>query len=371
MGKDREFLRNKTDMTDSRSKQKLAGLFVEVKDVDVSDASIDTGLAKVWSDEPSGELAVSVDRLLFDSLLDVATRYLEPNGFAQNLENLLAIIDSMRLGVFATTSAKNRSDGRAVAKKLMPALFMQLPRKREIGPILRRFYDEVARYESELSRLQLVESKARQALDSAIKDESGKKTLESLRRENDALKEELARISKKLAFAEDAIRSVPINGQDNLLPPGIRSCVVRAVRVQEGVVLLKSDDTQFTVPLKSLEGTPTLSARALGFHEGGVIKSVWIFDPKPEPFSSKLAVVVATDGRKIKIKFTDRIEQIVQVSAGEEIPNPGTAILAKYAGVHLISLVGVSSDASLRVADIIFDRQTKMQIEEQFSGEAS
>jgi hypothetical protein len=45
--------------------------------------------------------------------------------------------------------------------------------------------------------------------------------------------------------------------------------------------------------------------------------------------------------------------------------------LAKYAGEHLISLAGVSSDAGLRVADIIFDHQTKMQIEEQFSGEAS
>ena len=81
--------RVKMNMSDSQANQKQAGVYINANDIDVTDAGLDPSLSKVWTDESTGEIAVSVERILFDSLLDIAARYLEPNGFSLNLENLL------------------------------------------------------------------------------------------------------------------------------------------------------------------------------------------------------------------------------------------------------------------------------------------
>ena len=109
-------------MSDSHSNRKQAGVYINASDIDVTDAALDPGLSKVWTDEATGEIVVSVERVLFDSLLDISARYLEPHGYSLNLENLLATIDSMRMGVFANTTSKPGSDGRSIAKKLIPVL---------------------------------------------------------------------------------------------------------------------------------------------------------------------------------------------------------------------------------------------------------
>jgi hypothetical protein len=293
---------------------------------------------------------------------------LEPHGFSLNLENLLAIIDSMRLGVFATTSSKPASDGRLVAKKLMPILFMHLPRKNKIGPLLQRFYDEIGRYESELARLQDVESKSKRAMESAIRDESGRKTAELLRLENEALREELSKMGKRLAMAEDALRTVPTSSADNQLPVGVKSGVVRAVRPSEGNVLIKSGDNQYSVPLKTLGGLPTINARGLAFHEGGVLRAVWIFDPKPEPFTTLLAEVIAVDGRRAKLRFADRWEQIVMLTGKDHGVRVGASVLATFARGQLIDLAAVTEGDISNVADAMYDKQTKRQLEIMFEG---
>jgi hypothetical protein len=358
-------------MTDIQAKKKLAGLFVDAKEVDVSGATFDGSLAKVWVDDASGELAVSLERLLFDGMIDIAARYLEPHGFSLNLENLLAILDSMRIGVFANTSSKAANDGRAVAKKVMPNLYMHLPRKKTVGPLLQKFYDEIGRYETELARLQEVEAHSKKAVNAAIRDESGRKAVEVLQQENTGLRSELAQLSRKLALAEDALRSVPNYGGDHQLPTGVRSCVVRGVRPSEGIVMLKAGDGQFSIPMKSLSGIPVLNARALSFHESGVLKSVWVFDPKPQNFSIALAQVIAVDGRRAKLRFGDRREQIVKIGGEETGIFVGGKVVAKFADGYLIDLIAVGADGQSTVGDILFDLQTKRQIEAIFESEGT
>lgn len=293
-------------MSDPRAKQKQAGVFVDAKEIDVQNVSIDPALGKVWSDEGTGEIAVSIERVLFDNLLDIAARYLEPQGYSLNLENLLATIDSMRLGAFAAVSSRPGSDGRAIAKKLMPAVYMHLPRKNLVGPLLQRFYDEVGRYERELARLQEFESKSKKVIEAAVRDQTGRQAVEALRLENLALRDELTRLSGRLARAEEAMRAVPVVSSTDQFPVGVRSCVVRAIRPGEGVVLLKSGDQQFSVSLKAVGGIPEINARALSFHEGGVLRSVWVFDPAVRPFKVKLATVLGVDARRVKVRFGDR-----------------------------------------------------------------
>jgi hypothetical protein len=358
-------------MSADKSNKNLAGLYVDAKDVDISHATLDGSLAKVWVDDAVGELAVSLERVLFDGLLDVAARYLEPHGFSLNLENLLAMVDSMRIGVFASVSSKKAVDGRFVAKKIMPNIFMHLPRKKTVGPLLQKFYDEVGRYESELARLQEVEAKSKKVMNAAIKDESGRKTAEILLQENTNMRDELTNMSRKLARAEEQLRAAPGVQGDHQLPVGVRSCVVRGVRVSESVVMFKVGDAQFSVPLKSLSGVPAINARGLSFYESGVLKSVWVFDPKPEAFSTLLAEVVAVDGRRAKLRFRDRREQIVTMAVGESLVAVGTPVIARFAGGFLVDLSSVGLDGKSVAADLIYDQQTKKQLESIFSREVA
>ena len=245
---------------------------------------------------------------------------------------------------------------------------MHLPRKSKIGPLLQRFYDEIGRYEAELARLQDIESKSKKAVDSAIRDESGRKSVELLRLENDALREELSKMGKRLAMAEDALRSVPSSTGDNQLPVGVKSGVVRAVRPSEGNVLIKSGDNQYTVALKTLGGLPVINARALAFHEGGVLRSVWVFDPKPEPFTMSLAEVIAVDGRRAKLRMSDRREQIVTLTGSDHGITTGGSVLVTLARGQLIELTPVATGDVSGVADSVYDKQTKRQLEIMFEG---
>jgi hypothetical protein len=357
----------KMNMSDSPLKQKQAGVYINANDIDVTDASLDPTLSKVWTDETTGEIAVSVERVLFDSLLDVAARYLEPNGFSLNLENLLATIDSMRLGVFASVASKNGPDGRAVAKKLIPGLYMHLPRVKTVGPTLTRFYDEIGRYERELARLQDIEAKARKIAEVSAKDETGRAAIEALQSENQALRAELGRLSSRLNLAEQALKSSAAETDGDVMPNGIRSCVIRAVRPAEGTVLLKSGEQQFSCPLRRLDGVPSLNARGLAYYEGGVLKSVMIFDPAPAPFEFQLADVMAVEGRKIKVRYSDRREGLLTMAADQAVPGVGVRIIAKLATGFLVDILPVAVAGDSVIADMVFDEQTKRQLHEEFA----
>lgn len=356
---------------DRKANQKSAGLYTTAEEIDISQATIGPDLSKVWFDEENGSIAVSVDRLLFDNLTEVVSRYLEPNGYSLNLENVLAVLDSMRLGVFAAVASKAQADGKVAAKKLMPALCMQLPKKNDVGKVLRNFYDEIGRYESELARLQNAELKARQTAESSIKDESARKIIENLRVENLALRADLERNQKKLVNLENAFRASAPASHDDEMPTGARNCVVRSVRVQEGVVLLKTPEAQFTFPLKGMEGTPLTGARAVAFYEGDVVRSVWVYDPLPKPFTSQIARVMSAEGRKIKIRFPSRKETVITLSSDQEAPMRDSQILCKFSGEYLVSLTAIALDNGGKIADLVFDEQTRNQLQDVVGREAS
>lgn len=349
--------------------QKDAGLFTSPDEIIVSDATIAPELTKVWADEDQGLIAVSVDRLVFDSIPDIAARYLEPNGFSLNLENILAVIDSMRIAVFAGVASRQVSN-KDVAKKMLPAVFMQLPRKSEVGSILKRFYNEIGRYESELGRLQDAELRARKVADSSIKDESVKKIVDTLQTENLALRADLERLQRTLAAAESQLQA-SFQAQERTVVTGLKEYVVRSVRVQEGAILLKADDTQFSYPLKALDGTPVVGAKAIGFHGGSDAPLVWIYSPRPTPFIERLAVAVAVDGRKVKLRFDNRSERVVTLTSHQIIPPRNAKILGRFSGEHLVTLVLVGSESGARICDLLFEEQTKRQLDDVIDQEAS
>jgi hypothetical protein len=268
----------------------------------------------------------------------------------------------MRFCVFATSSNRPGPDGRLIAKKLMPGVYMHLPRVRSVGPLLTRFYDEVGRYEREVARLQDLESKAKKAVAASIKDQSGRGVIDALQQENASLRDELAKVSKRLADADKIIQSQAPQAVDSLFSGGLKPCVVRGVRLTEGVALIKSGEQQFNCALRKMNGLPSLNARGMAYFEGGVLKSVFVFDPEPKTFDIVIVEVMAVEDRKLKVRYADRREAVVTIPLDQALPYRGSKVILYQANGHVIDFQPASYGENSALVDAVYDEQTKNQI---------
>lgn len=346
---------------DSPSVLRKHGVHVSDETVDVSAASWDESLSQVIVDEAVGELCASVDRMLFESPAQIGVRFLEPHGFNLNLENLLACLDSMRVGVIAKTSGSKRADGKAVAKKIAPAMYMKLPNRSSKGPLLSRFYDEIGKYEAELTRLQQYEAQSRRAMQAAVKDDSGKSAIMQLQRDNELLREEVEKLSRRVGQLTTAMESVPIHSHQSTLPPGVKISTIRQIKEQDNLVYIKGESGQYSFPLHKLNGTPTVGARALAMHEGGVVRAVWVFDPQPRAFTWNVAEVLYSDGTRIKARTADRSEMVFDLGQGQKVIR-GEHILLQTSGDTVIAWHVMNQNDNAMIADKVYEEQTKLTI---------
>jgi hypothetical protein len=120
-----------------------------------------------------------------------------------------------------------------------------------------------------------------------------------------------------------------------------------------------------------LDGTPVVGAKAIGFHEGSNPPLVWVYGPPPTPFVERLAVAIAVDGSKVKLRFDDRAERVITLVSHQTIPPRNAKILGRFSGEHLVRLSLVGSDGNTRIADLIFEEQTRRQLDEAIDQEAS
>jgi hypothetical protein len=336
------------------------GIFLDEDSTDLSHSSFDPSLSKVWHDPQSGELCASVDRLTFEPLSVIVQKFLEPNGFALNLENLLACLDSMRVGLFA--KAGTAKGGKHPLKKHWPMVYMRQPQKHSRGFLLGRFYEEINRYEAELTRLQQFESQSRRQAQEAVKDESGRALALQLMRDNDNLKQEINRLAARLQNMESAMRDVPIAKSDVQLPSGSRSCTVRSIQIHDQTVHFSSEKGQFSWSLKLLGGVPEIGARGIAIFEGGSLRQVLVYEPRLRSFDVEPGVIKAVDGTRIKIEFADRTQQLYTLDTASEVPPLGsTLVVTKYQD-QLIDIQAPKNSVVQHAVDKVFDRQTRRQL---------
>ncbi|MCX6119559.1 MAG: hypothetical protein NT027_18635 [Proteobacteria bacterium] len=332
------------------------GIHIDDLSVDVSVATWDEGLSKVWVHESTGEICATMDRLLFESPLSIAVRFIEPQGFKVNLENLLACIDAMKICVVTKPTTSKTDQSKFVAKRIAPAIYTKLPERNAKGPLLSQFYEEIGKYESELARLQQYEVQSRRAAQAAIKDETGKLALMQLQRDNENLKNEIEGLHRKLTKMATAIEAVPLVAKEGLIPVGLKQCTVRHVNVSENIVHFKSDQGQFSFPLSKLAGLPIVNARALSNHEGGVVRGVWVFDPVPQPFEFSPSEVLSVDETKVKVRLEDRSERVVSLPLGHKVRRNERLVLKLATGV-IIEALPKFEYLKEDPVDIVFENQ--------------
>jgi hypothetical protein len=330
--------------------------------IDLSKADWDPSLTRVIHDDPSGDIVATIDRLIFESPLTIAARYLEPQGYQLNFENILACVDSMKFGVTAKVSSRRSPDNRVQAKRIFPLLYMRKPSRTSKGPLLSKFYEEIKKYESELARLQQYEAQSRKAMNAAVKDESGRSAIQQLQRDNDNLKQEIERLTRKVNQLSNAIDAVPLQKADQILPLGLKVGEIRSVSVDEGLAFVKVEQGQFSVALARFNGVPRIGAKVFVRSEGLKVRDVYVYDPAPEPFEIATGEVLYVDQQAIKIRLRDRRELIMSIDLDATPCQIGSEVLVRLADDRIINWQRLDHKPAHSLKARVYEKQTRHQL---------
>lgn len=292
---------------------------VEQGQVDLQQADYDPQLSSAGRDDRQHVVYTTVDRIAYRPTPEIVDTVLDANGFALNLENVLACIDELRIGYRVRVPNRAPSaDAAPLAETYAPALTLRLPTKNRVGPLLARFYAEVDSYQAELAKLR--EEKGR--------SQGGKrKELEALRKERDELSEQNDILLAKL---EDLTREVNMVKKahaeatkalaaQNMLPAQVRLGSVHDVDLAARYVAVKSGRKVFSIPLVALWVFPEKEAPCLVSIQDGEVVGVFFHEASPAPPAMVLAEVLHVAAGKCKIREENRRTRVIDAQNPAEV----------------------------------------------------
>jgi len=313
-------------------------IFSEDDECDFSKANMAFALSSTEMDEKGEVFHATVDRIPFKKPVEIIATVLEANGYVINLENILACLDHMSMGIKGRMNSQPSGDEPAQIKAYLPCLVFKMPTKGRQGMLLKKFYKEIEGYEAELAKAQgqFEEKKKSDKIQSKaeLRDE-----IKSLRRENESLKQQLGILTKSLSQVEKSNLSAERQLESgNYLPGDIRIATVRGILAAERTVVLKTGRKTFHLPMASLSAIPNIGDSCLVHIRDGKAGLAFFYAKKGESFKKSLAQVLSVEGRSVKLRdemrntvvieaANDQEEQIIfSLSRGDEL------ILSTYQG---------------------------------------
>ena len=320
-------------------------LVFEPDTADLSEATFDVKLSQAGMEPGSDRFFATIDRLLFASPLEIVSKVLSTQGFAINIENLIATFDHMRLGAILKGPTPAPGEKR-LAKAMLPALVFRLPAKNRVGTILSLFYKEIGMYEAELAK---VRTEVRDA-ESSKKEPSLRSELERLRAENLSLAARIEDLNQRLgevARHKAAYQETLEAGQ--LMPPRILSGTVRGIHWNNRTLTLRSARSSHTVAMADLEVLPAVGTAWLGsLEENTASKLMFYGGPVTVPEAIVGRVTHASD-RAFKIIDQRRKRHTISCRSRAELEHlqgirRGNTVLLYYAGDRIMKFLPLAAD---------------------------
>jgi hypothetical protein len=349
-----------------QSKQDSIFLLTEAEDCDISRASYDIRLSSAEFLADDNVVGITVDRVAFHQIYDIAKTLLNTHGYVDNLENILAIIDQMSIGMRAKTHSKAPPQ----AKSLLPCITTKLPEKKRIGELLRRFYQEVEAYEAELAKLQ---GKPQQK--NSTRDLNEKKFLfemDRLKLENEELKQKMTTLSQEVNHLRSLrLQSDPSPASQDLLPPQIRTGKVREVDLFERSVAIKMGHKTVSTSLLHVHVIPTVDDPCLIYLDNGRVKSVYFYQSQGRSPRPEIAKVLFADGEVCKIRNQRREVSRIEARNEEEVLllksiKRGDRLLLFYIDTHLIRFDPIRELNEHHFCDLMQEAIAKQQLSEPY-----
>ncbi|MCX6127687.1 MAG: hypothetical protein NTX25_01320 [Proteobacteria bacterium] len=291
------------------TKKLNAHLIFKADQLDLSKASYNSDLSSTDLDPESSSFHVTVDRLLFQKPLDMILTVLDANGFAKNFENILSCFDSLTQGLRIIALEKSPPEAPIQVKSFIPCLSFQLPSKGKVGVLLKKFYSEVESYELELAKLrgkipqgEADKNKSREAL---------KNELDRLKADHSSLQSKCKLLSMQLSMAMKSQASVTkALESNNIIPPQLKSVLVREIRLQERTVLLKSGRSSFFLPMALLQSLPKPGDACLLNLKDELIIDAYFYEAAGRPFVKEIAEVLHVRENSCKIRTSNRKTEV-------------------------------------------------------------
>jgi hypothetical protein len=282
--------------------QTLERIIDSADECDLSTAVLSEQLSSIGLEGQGGTFTATIDKLGLRQLVEVVTTVLQANGYALNLENILACIEQLRLAARVRLTAKSATEHPPKAKWFSPCIRFDLPVKGRIGPLLSKFYAEIDAYESEIARLQVREGKLEDRTARQLKKE-----IEQLNKENDGLRQKLAEVSRELALLRrDHTDLSQAFESQKLLPKNVRSATVIKLNFLSRHIELKSDSKFFQVPLASLHGVPQQGQACLVSVVDGQVEGVFFHAEASTPLDVRMAKVLFIEDDVCKMRDESR-----------------------------------------------------------------
>ena len=236
---------------------------------------------------------------------------MDANGFALNLENMLAVLDELRVGYrFRLAKKQPSADEAPRADAFVPAMTFRLPAKNRVGPLLAKFYAEVDAYQSELVRLREEKGRSQGGVRKEVdvlrreRDEANEQN-QLLQAKLDDMARELTQVKKAHAEAAKAL------ADGNMLPSQVRLAQVHEVDLQQRYVALKSGRKVFSIPLVALWVYPKPDDPCLVSIQDGEVVGVFFHEGAQTPPGTILAEVLHVADGKCKIREDNRRTRVI------------------------------------------------------------
>ena len=290
---------------------------------DLHKADYDSELSSAGRDDTRLLVYTTVDRIAYRPAPEIVDTILDANGFALNLENILATIDELKLGYRVRLAKKQpRADSTPIADAFSPALTVRLPTKDRVGPLLAKFYAEVDAYQTELARLR--EEKGRAQGVERREVDALKKERDELREQNKILQNKLDDMTREMVMVKKAhAEATRALSEQNMLPAQVRVAQVHEVDLESRYVALKSGRKVFSIPLVALWVFPKADEPCLVSIQDGEVVGVFFHEGGQTPPGIVLAEVLHVAAGKVKIREADRSTRVISAQ------NPAEEALIK------------------------------------------
>jgi hypothetical protein len=229
---------------------------------DLSSASLNKNLSVVDFDEESKFFYITLDRVLFSNPVTMIKTVLDAHSFVPNLENVLSCLDSFVFSIYA--SSYDKGDTGTTPTKVneyFPCIRFELPKKYKVGEVLQSFYDEIAKYETDLADPNRLTS----GTDADIrKNKSLLAEVEELKKLNKALGEHVKDLTQQLGREQKSLtRASRALDSQRILPDGAKLGRVEQVDLKRRMVKIRCNRSYVDVPTHMLGRVPELQARCL------------------------------------------------------------------------------------------------------------
>ena len=336
--------------------------FIIEEDSCVLDKAVYSGdLSVLDLHQPDQVFYASLDKIPYQTPVDVVKKVLEAQGFKLNLENILATLDQSQFSLRVELDQKG-GVSKPVANKFSPTFQFKLPNKTSGGELLHQFYQEVSLQAEEASRINNRDPKAQKRLEDLEKE------LQSLRQANNHLESRVAELTTKLNNTKGSTDLLQSSSEG--LPDEVKLGEFVNLRLEDRMAIVRCGRSQVQVEISQLTTPPKIGSACLVAFTGSQVQSILALGATRHKYDIRIGKVQYKNSHTAKLVDSQRQEWRFSPLSDNESQTlarlkRGDGGIIKIFDDHLISIEHVDHIQDFVFTSKVAENDARLQIHEE------